>query len=546
MQIKMTTRIKYMLLTILIITSQACIDDIGNYEYIALSEALIDNAEPYKDEMVYVRPNSTLYIEPSITYTEGKGAGDYSYEWQRYDENTYETIEVLAGSDSSILNITLPPSMNRSGEYKVLFVAQNNQTKVKFTKRYAIVVKNTMQVGFLALAEKNDGLELEMIANNNDTLTLYSNLLELTNSEYPRKGRRPIDIATFSDVTAPSPYLPDGNKYSVYLLTDQGADRLKTTDFSFIEGDYNISKVSAIHSKYLPKQGLIPEKMNYSATGTHYIYMNNHWFFACRTMMTYFFMDPINVAYGTTDYYKPSPYIVGSSDAAVLYDMDHNRFMHQQAGPKNLFSSKEVLCTRTLIDSEGDKYMFNDPAYELVYMGHIKPEMMMPSTGFAVVKHQTTGVHEIWTFAYNASYVKKRDKFVFPSTIDYSSIRFIAHHPTEKYMYCATQDKLYVLAMTSQNPPVVDISDLIPPGHQISMFKTIYPKQRKRILWALATYDPQQEKDHCGNLRMYSTDSFTGKLQLAQYPDKPLKSGYQIPMEWKGLGKIVGLDYKEK
>lgn len=532
-------------LTVFLVVGRACIDDKGNYEYIELSEAVIANAN--SDGYVYVSPNSILHIEPSITYTEGKGYDDYSFEWHKYN-SLRQTEMILQSGDTPELNVTLPPSMNKSGSYSVMFFAKNNQTGVRFSRRYVIVVRNTMQSGYLALVEKSNGLELDMIARFNDTLTLYRDVLQLTGSEYPRIGRRPIGLATFADETAPTPYDSNSSrtKYSVYLITDKGTDRLKPEDFSFIEDDYNISKVSVIGNKFLPPEGLVPEKMEYHYfDGRQYIYLNKYWFFASRTGMVRFYMDPINTPYAETNYYTPSPYMVNGGYSAVLYDMDHNRFMFQRAFITELNSSKECLSTRTLADNANDKYKFNDPDYELVYMGHIT-QATMSSTAFAVLKHKRTGVHEVWTFTYTFSSVTKTDRFILPSTLDYSTNKFV-HHPSLKYLYYATDDEIYMFAMTSLDLTAIDISDVVPSGHKISLFNTlISTKVGGRTLFSLGTYDPTMPIDECGNMRLFTVDSYTGKFTLANHPALPTGSGYQIPMEWDGLGKIIAFDYKER
>lgn len=525
---------------------QACIDDKGNYDYEVLSRAVIANASTGVAEYVYVTPNSILHIEPSITYTEGKGYGDYAYEWHRYD--VYFNTEEIFYSETSVLNITLPTSMNKSGSYDLMFIATNNQTGIRYFKRYSIVVRNVMQAGYLALVEKSDGLEVEMIANFNDTLTLYRNLLQLTESKYPRAGRKPLGLATFPDASAPSPSDLNASrvKYSVYLITDKGTDRLKPEDYSFIENDYNISRVSLIAEKFIPTQGLIPEKMEYyHGTSGHYIYLNKNWFFASRQVMLYFFMDPINSPYGTTTYYTAAPYLVNGSQSAVLYDMDHNRFMHQRAGTMDLYASKECMSSRALTDNEGDKYKFNDPDYELVYMGDIRPSTT--STAFGVLRHKATGAHEVWTFSYTSTSVTKTDRFILPASPAYSTVKFIVHHPTEKYLYCATEDKLYMFSTTTLNLTAIDISDIVPAGEKISLLKTIHSsKVGNRVLFTLATYDPAKPIDECGSVRMFTTDSYTGKFVPANHPETPTANGYQIEMKWTGLGKVAAWDYKQQ
>lgn len=543
----------------------SCIDDKGNYDYDKVSEITMEypSGKPF-DQTYEIEFNDSLIIDPQIKISEGIGKDNYYYEWYLAEHNDYNgNIEAhqLSNSDkTSVLRIVLPEKMRISKKHIVIFKAINSVTGLKYTKSFEVTVKDQLQTGYLALSEKDTGIELDIIASFKkdevEELTLHTNVLQTKNSTFPREGRKPIGIYMFDDIFAPSP--TDTNrlriKYSVYLLTDKNTDRVKPEDYSFKEGSYNIRQLCYIPAQYEPRE-YIAKKIAVRNNTNYYAYMDGNWFFMNLSPTAIFFMLPINMYKGETTTYKTPPFIANTHRGAIIFNEKDNCFMIHKYSTMDIFNSKNLFQTVKIADSSDDAFQFNNPNYELVYLSNVYN--VNPNTKytdvFAIVKDRTTGNYELLTFSMtsSANIVKNsKSRKIIPNTINMPDVKYYSYHPTEPILYMATEDRVYRILTTTSSIDVKDItSEVVPAGEKVSCIKNMYnhdTKEKRRPLLAIATYKASGSLDTAGTIKMYEINIQNGDLVLAKHPEEPAKNGYQINMEWTGLGKVVDISYKSK
>ncbi|MBK5720352.1 hypothetical protein JGH11_05665 [Dysgonomonas sp. Marseille-P4677] len=536
----------------------SCNEDKGNYTYRDISEAEIENSKV--TDTIDIEPNSPIFIDPKVTYSDGVGKGSYTYRW-RYQKRVSNNVSypIMSSSDeTAVLDLEqLPLDLRITNNYDVYLQIENNETGIIYQKKYLFRVKNKIQTGYLAISEKKAGVELELVSSFiEDGVTIlmpYRSILDFSGSTYLKDGRKPLGIYTCNDATAPEPNDLSIGKilYSVFLLTDQSTDRVNAIDYSFKDA-YNLSKISYISDNLLT-EGLVAKKMRgitASATATQYYgYISGHWYFASRYMSILNFMHPINRYKGTSTLYKAAPYIGVNASGAVLFNEDENCFMIQTYDSFDdlyVINTTNLWGTTKIIDNEGDAFSFNNKNYELIYM-----DSKSTNEIFVIVRNKETSDYELLLFGMRSGMVTpgSRIRKVIPQSVDMSTIKRYAFNPSEPIIYMATDDKLYIGLASGANMSVKEITDQLqlPAGHKISCIKNLKSfKSSQRNLLTVATYDPNGDLDTSGALHFFEMNITTGNITLAKHPEKAAEGVSQIDMKWGDFGKIIDIDYKEK
>jgi hypothetical protein len=528
----------------------ACIDDKGSYEYHDVNSIAISGVNG-RDTAYLVAVGDYLNITPTLNFSLGEARDAYRYEWHQMGSTApYQTVRLL--STERNLSLKIEGTMRFTRTYHLMYCVTNLTTGVRYDHVFTVTVQNRISKGYIVLHEQSDtSFNIDLIASYGDSLTRYQNLLDIFDSTLPKTGRKPLDVLCYPDRTAPTPYSTEQKlEYSVWVLTDKSTDRIKAEDYSYIPGDYNISKLSLIPPSLLGGKELVAEKMVSSVVGTNasgsrcYMYFNKCWFFFNLAHMTYFFNRPLNVLAGDSSAapYAVAPYIMPVVYyGAIMFDEDNRRFMLHQTNSGDMFSSSKIYCSYRL--TVGESYFrWENPHYSLVYMGNRTWQ-----NGFAVVKNDTSasGYELLQMSIPSYGMVAQQAKSDFPPGFDAGAMKLFAFHPSSPYLYCATEDRIYKIYVTAMT--VTDVTDqVLPAGHKISVMEFLFVRAPRSNLLALATYDPNGEKGKNATLSFYAAADGTGNLNLAQHPANPTPAGYQIPMQWTGLGKIIALDYKEQ
>lgn len=537
----------------------SCNEDKGNYDYHDINSVEIAEIAAHSSEL-----GSTLNIVPELTFALGENEKSFSYTWYYISTEGAHSDRILSTERNMSVQVGGDNPLAESGAHSVVLKVKNLDTGIVYSSNYfTVTVRSRFAIGYLALCETNDGFELDMIAKVNsgaDTLTVYNNLLKLSGSELPHTGGiKPLGITAYHDAYAPNPYY-QGNRvrYSTWVYTDKGTDRLKAEDFSY-SPDYNILSISSPSSPYL-QGNVIAQKIksampyipSIASRYIHlkaYMYYNNSWFMNNGTGNFHFFSYPINRKDGKeSGFFKTAPYIApgilpGSevSVGAMIYDTDNKRFMYQ-ALPKgtsvDYYYTDKIMYSKMLDDTE-----FNNPDLSLIYMAE-KPNT---ATGFAILQNNITSEYRYIEFVMNQSTAEKTVSRTIPSG-QIKAAKFYARHPSAGVFYFATEDKIYsALIPDGGNIIVRDItSTVLKQGYKISLIKYTYPFSNRQLL-LVASYAPGGTEGENGRLEFFQTNALTGDLTLAKNPEEKAEgSTYQIDMAWDKMGKIIDIAYKQQ
>ena len=531
----------------------SCVRDLGNYDYHDVNNVEID-----MPELFTVAIGASLKITPTLLFSIGEDHDSLSFSWHRLSGSYLTSARVISRERNLDIEV-LPPAFPRMGTYALLYCIYNHTTGVRYTSKVITVfVQDEMLIGYIMLCETKDNFDIELISTFNDTLTQFHNVLDLMNSELPREGRTAWDLLCYPDPASPT-LEQDGQKnYAVWILTDQGSERVRAENFEW-KPDYDISGISMVLDKYLNGEKFIARKMHAQGyTAASYCNWVNdiqgNWYWYNWVYLTNFCVHPVNRTRGTDVTYKAAPYVFGYPSAcAVLFNEDANRFEVQSANA--LGATEPLMYTSPLQGTQ--IFDWQNPNYRLMYMGNRDRR-----TGFAVVKNVQTDRYEFlqWVTSEGNSQPTKDDRKDFPldDAVPFDEFKFFAYHNLLPYLFCGTENRLYRIDVNSMpQSGWVDVTDqVLPEGHLFSMVKSAAGFQRfirNDIVdllpvmeqMVVCTYDPFGQKGQNGRFAMYETLHGTGQLVLAKHPqDQPLPGGYQVDMEWTGFGKIINVDYK--
>jgi hypothetical protein len=561
----------------------ACNEDLGNYDYKTINRVdSINNVWNVYD----VSLGDILKITPQLVFSQGEDESMFTFRWYYRANDEWNLLQEGRNFEQEIVP---PIGLDRSMAYEII----NKETGIPYRKLFSIRVTAPLAKGYVALCESEDGFDIDMVAYlpNTGKFGLYKNILEASESALPRQGVKPVDILTFTDETAPHPFNTDGTNYSVYILTDRYTTRVKSADFSW-SPDYDISnQIEA--NQYLDmeykQQGkpVIAKRMVVAdnlGRRTWMYHVNEegegNWFLSQTRPVLRFFAVRLNVNGQGTDAprYEPAPYISSHTyTAGLFYDKDNHRFMTvvlPNASGTTTFSS--FYYTNPLpVEPAGGAFNYSDPDYEdLFYMGE-RQYLSNVQSSIAIMKLKDAS-YKYLEFNLGSSFssvqlvqpANRRRASLFTVGSRIGDMKFIAAYPDypgNPFLYYVTKDnKVYRADISAANAVVTDItSAFVKDGYdEITQFEFLLPKtyspsdcpaSMKNGL-AVATYNASLGKEKGGKLELFllKEGSSSGELELAKYPtdkeiaENPREDGYQVTMSWKDMGRIVGLDYKQK
>jgi len=568
-------------------TLGACNEDKGNYTYTDINrvDSILGIEDSYNVFIGY-----QLQITPRLYYSLGSEGDAFTYKWYYYANNVWNLLQEGLSLDQEIAGVI---GRNRT----LAFEAMNTATEVAYRKLFTIVL--TDPAGFVALVEKEDGYDVDMVTylSLDTAFALSKDVLEGVESEIPRAGVKPYDIVATGGTNnlSPLPSAPDGKNYQVYILTDQYTTRL-TTDFSWLP-EYNIETTieggSYLDVNYVQKgKPVTPVKLRITDNGgrKHWFYHvdengQGNWFLYQTYNLLRFICNPMNMLGETGDLgyiwakegtrYEPSSEIyVNGQLGATFWDKDHKRFMF--AVPTtfvspytfgNAFYSKPIDT-----ETGTGAFSFTDPDYDDVISMGEKFTSATVMNGFAIIKLKSGGYSYIQYAGQNAPTTPaagtarlRRSDFAASSPI--GSAKFVCAYPQSDvpFIYYVSNNRVYKADISNTAAQETEITSLFISGgySEITAFEFLLPNTNGAAVFhisdiekalAVATYNPSLPKNESGKLEVFTlvSGSSNGSLELAKYPtdaaiaEKPTLADRQIPLSFTGLGKVVGLDYKKK
>lgn len=527
----------------------SCAEDKGNYSYTELNEVAISDIKDKYD----VELGKELVIAPTLEYTLKEAEEEFAYEWYLLKgskkEGEYWTAvkeEVLL-QEGTTLNLMIGgENFPASGSYLLGFKVTNKQTSVAYFQRFEVNVSLTYRLGYVAITEKEDGFDLDVIAYFNDKFSLFTNVLTLSNTDIQTKNCKPLGVLAYDDTHSPVIQAPLNQRYAFIVMSDKSTRRLLTDSYQY-EDKYSFDRLVYAKEEYLTDGELLFEKL-FSPTSTMaYGYSKNNWFYySGGASGINFFSEPINRMKnekGEFVRFNISSHIAPSSQSTLLFDTDMNRFVYHKAETGNTNKSI-VMVSKVLVDQPGDPFNWNNPGVDIIHLGSYRKDVKyVPSFGYAIVKDQATSKIRFWHFdLYGAGAAVPIIKLAakdFPSD-QVKNAKFFDIAPNSKYLYYATDDNLYCAFIDDMSNVALG-SGLIPAGHKISQMKFL--NYNNRITLAVGTYDPNGPVGANGTIQFFEFDA-NGALKLAKHPEGSSESS--TDMRWSGLGKIVDITAKAK
>ncbi len=216
-----TDLIKYIqasiLLSVLALTS--CYKDKGNYDYHDINKIIV--TDPKAAQRIYVNPDDTLRLTPSVT--QSLPSGNLSYAWFMYNNSPNSSyampLDTIARTPNLAYRVT--GDLFVLGEnYRVTLKVTDQNTGISAVRQYDVTVANKYAQGWMFLEEKGAGADISMILPDN---TVEHNIYSLLNPLAPLG--KPISItATNFDVTDD---LSTPNR-RIYIQTENDAIELSS------------------------------------------------------------------------------------------------------------------------------------------------------------------------------------------------------------------------------------------------------------------------------------------------------------------------------
>jgi hypothetical protein len=359
---------------------------------------------------------------------------------------------------------------------------------------------------------------------------------------------------------SPQRYAPE--RLGVCILTNRYTTRVHPADYSY-RPEYLLSDLilnpdettdDFVAEKMVVKSGkdgnAAPNAVGLSPR--IHVYANQNWYYYEVPIGVgdkwYFFEEPINKKAGqpATATYQAAPYIAASSDiAAILYNETDKTFMSQLYN----YANPQVILSTTPFSTAANTFMLflNDPDCvgtdrTLVYM----------SDNFAIIKDNSNNFRYV-SFELNTSGPDKGK----PRTFKRGRIRSacpdlnaVKHWFVYKdYLFYATETKVYAQYLIDLvSNPIKDLDHeidltnaVINDGDYttISLLKVV-DRGTSSSLICVGTYSSSAPIGENGRLQFSDFNATEGVLKLATAAENTPQA------TWKGLGKVVGLTYKEK
>jgi len=539
----------------------SCNDDKGNndFEFHSINDVTINGLKKVngEDTTFVAELGSTFGLTPTLEFKLGEKKSNFTYKWFKIEnaESAKEGYELV--SEEKSLSLPVEGTFSTLKTYKMLYRVTNEDTGIHYQKSFFIQVISRINAGYIALCEKENGFDIDMISLYKDTLTLYTEILDMMNSDLPRKGEKPMNIITYGDTYAPTVYERDGTNYTIIIKTDRATNKIKSGNFGY-KPDYNIVSSIQPYSADFPgevnPEKIIPFMNNTAGSQTRlYMYNNNNIYMYNTYGSLYLFSRAINkIRYIDNSRCNVAPYVAGSfARGVMLFDEDNKRFLYNALSnsASGFYNSEPVLSVIELKDDssgpENSYFSFNENIEKLLYM-----DTYAYGNGFAIIKDSSLGKYRLIQFTTDNNKVSKTFGGTFENSALIESIKFFARNPAQPYLYMATEDKVYrMLIDPSTMNSIEDITKTcLTSGYKISTFKYLsHGANNFQNYLTIGSYNPSGEIGKNGKLEFYNSESGSGQLKLRKQPDeKPTANGYQIDMSFIGIGKPVDVAYKLK
>ena len=307
----------------LVLLTQSCKKDHGNYTYKDLNEVSIKST----DSVFVVQQLDTLKISPVLT--ESIPGDNYTYGWTLFLQRTPQEGVAHTSTLLSTEKDFKGQISNSPNDYWLLLTVTNAKTQIKAFKRYSLTVTGAFYEGWLITGNKNGKAMVSFVRK--DNTVFYNPIHDINGIELEGKG-----LASYSGVIS--------RLSQINIFTDKNIYRLNADDFVvngtfdnlFLEGDksfenpyYTVNSINtdqyivdkgAVHATITPNFGP-PGKYSEKFTGPAGDYEAFPYFMSGSRFYAVFY-DNKNKRFLNTDYNSRTLYTFGSFVGAA-YDVNN-------------------------------------------------------------------------------------------------------------------------------------------------------------------------------------------------------------------------------
>ena len=440
----------YIILATVCLLIQSCVNDEGNYDYVAINEVSFENIN---DEYSVMAGSTVLDIDPVITMSEGvdPDSDRFQYEWICVAGN--ETRYPIATTRALKTTISLP-----IGSYTLWLKVKDTVTDLQWNTSTYLTVGTIYTKGILLIGEDEQGnAEAQMLSMVADTV-LISDILK--NSGLPTM-QGPINF-----IHTGTPY---NNSYEVavkvWVMTESGSYWL---DRESMLGSTENHPSKIIYTKMVPKDDLqivdvAPQIINSRGTvGSNFyralVTKDGLVFTTAMGTNKDNYLDPVNRLSITSELLPAFPYLfypLKSYYGVLWYDTVNDRFLR---------ATTTSTTSYTLNDNPNDSFPWNQAGTgrKLIYGENTynKYQGNYAGNSFALLKDQQNEYFIYKIDAYGTGprkmgyYEIKKDiatDFDKATMYAFSSLRsvlfYVANNKLYSYDYDKNNEKLYQFDM---------------------------------------------------------------------------------------------------
>lgn len=450
----------YIILATVCLLIHSCVNDEGNYDYVAINEVGFENIS---DEYTVMTGSTILDIDPEITMSEGvdQDSDRFQYEWVCVAQNG--TKYPIATTRAIKTTISLP-----TGSYTLWLKVKDTVTDVQWNTHTYLTVGTIYTKGILLIGEDEQGnAEAQMLSMVADTI-LISDILK--NSGLPT-------------LQGPINFIHTGTPYSgsydvavkVWVMTESGSYWL---DRESMQGSTENHPGKIIYTKLVPKEDLCivdvaPQVINSAGTvGSNFyravVTSNGLVFTTVMGTNKDNYLDPVNRLTTTSEILPAFPYLfypLKSYYGVLWYDTKNDRFLR---------ATTTSTTSYTLNDGANDPFPWNQgtTGRKLIYGENTfnKDGGKNSGNSFALMKDQQGEYFIYKMYAYGTS-PQKIGAYQIKKEIatDFANATMYAFSSTRTVLFYVANNKLYAYDYDPGNEKIYQFDNF--GGNEITMIK---------------------------------------------------------------------------
>ena len=496
----------YIILAAVCLLIQSCVNDEGNYDYVAINEVDFENIN---DEYSVMTGSTVLDINPTILMSEGVNPDSdrFEYEWVCVGQNGKKypiaTTRVLSTT------VSLP-----TGSYTLWLKVKDKVTDVQWNTHTYLTVGTIYTRGILLIGENEEGnAEAQMLSMVADTV-LISDILK--NSGLPTL-QGPIKFIH----TGTPAYASRDRSVKVWVMTESGSYWMDRESMKS-STDNDVSKI--IFTSLIPMDNIhvvnvAPEVINISGA------IGNDNYRAIATNSGHVFMTSISSNYDnypdpvnrigsnlSNEFFPAAPYLffpLANFQGVLWYDTQNDRFM--RVAYSGTFSY-------TLTDNPNEPFPWNqgDTGRKMIYgeNTHNKNGGKSSGNSYAIMKDPQGEffIYEFYAHANNKHAKLNAYQIKKEIATDFANATMFAFSSKRSVIFYVANNKLYAYDYDPGNEKGYQFD--IFGGDEISMIKFDTQINPTENALYVATYNSTDK----GQLERYLVNTDPNSVTLTLDP----------------------------